>query len=330
MNSSASSKKIPTKKRLKGRAKALARAEGISLSNALDKQARGIGIDCFPLVPAPSSVIDRNPPLATHSVDQREAPMAEKSGPQPMYSTVIAGCTWSLELGRYAPELWLRRPDGFAPFRASELGIFPVLHPPGTFFGKLPQCWVLTRYTSYSPVHLPEMTSEDANELARHFGISVAKPRCRDYREVSELLFLQSPAFAALRSAIRKRTVTQPDLAHWSYGLTSIWAILVAMGDDHFQEAGAGTAKYLMSTLQLPRHDWWDAVDNLVTAKWAQVPIGDLQLEAAISEVVPRWMGTAKSIPPAQVIRQWQLQAEMRIKKPSVRSKGSNAEKLQS
>jgi hypothetical protein len=275
----------PTLKRMKRRANEASRSRGVSHCKALDAQTKQLGAHSFAQEARERSQANpddalRNGRLFVGGVEGNGDCIVE---PRPIYSRSLGGCVWSLEIGAAAPELWLRRPRGVAPERASQLGLFPVLHRPQEF-EKGRSWWVLSRYGNQFPVDLPELSDTDALTLARAFGISIAGKRRQDHQIRSEQLFLQSEAFAALRSAIRQGTVVQPRLDAWCYGLSPVWSILIAMGDEHFSGAGAGATKYVESR---PRLTWWDELVELVETSWERIPHGAPEIEAAIAKAIP-------------------------------------------
>lgn len=256
MSSPDSQKPLPSLKRIKSRAKQAAKNRGISLSEAQDAEAKLYG---FKTLAELQRYLKNDVPPADSP--QTQGHTIQLAAPQPIFSKMIAGCLWSLELGDSAPELWLRRPDGRPPVRATQLGIFPVLVAPGCFSAEV-DCWVLARYGTQFPVRLPELKDQDVRTLSETFGVFIARDQrsLRQSGHAAELLFLESSAFASLRLKLRQGSVSMPDAKRWAYGLGNVWNILVGAGDELFQRAGL--ARYLMDSSKILGWPWCRELAN--------------------------------------------------------------------
>lgn len=195
-----------------------------------------------------------------------------------VYRVSIGDSGWSLRISKYGPKLHLDyRPytENFSDrFSDSDLGIFPVLQKASKVHDKegYPQDgWVVARYGQKRCHTLEFMSDEEAEALSKQFGI----PFFNEYRrprqqETSEMHFLKSQSFKHLRNALRNNLVRLPDAEQWSYGLTPLWAHLVAISDEDFAEVDLivdTCFKSLTAELLRPSHedmlDLWETVPTL-------------------------------------------------------------------
>jgi len=278
-----SDRRPPSLRRIKARAKDLKKRQG----GAYTAHVEAIKSEAGFSMPdekrsANSGCEDKKPPLRH----------AEGQPGRPIFSTEIGGYTWSLECGKTGPELWMRAASRLAaPCRAIQLGIFPVLMPPESEqYGHKRANWTLMRYTSYVCHILPGFDDDAAQELSRQFGIPVWRSEMRqDQQRLSERMFLQSPAFTALRSAIRE-SPERPKCDAWDYGLSRLWTVLVAMPDHLFDQIGCDVAGLLtdpVATRSVRVNGGFKALVEGVEGSWRTLPDQSSALEALLYKTLP-------------------------------------------
>ncbi|WP_338766246.1 hypothetical protein [Massilia sp. METH4] len=190
-----------------------------------------------------------------------------------VYRIKIGQSVWSLHVSTSGPQLWLEdRPPAFFSDRSnrSDLGLFQVLLKASEMSryqaGFPAHGWVVTRYGSYRQQTAEFFSDDDARSLSYHFGIPIGGSfRYGEQREFSELCFLKSPAFAALRAAIRSGAVALPDQTQWSCGLSPLWEHLIAMADHDFRDVERMADWYF-------KHASYEQIRNIgQVAHWGQV-----------------------------------------------------------
>lgn len=257
----------------KEKAKHLTRDTGIQYMKALEIAAKEFGMySYYELHKRAATEIGGNETSAL--VNVLECPPL----PSIVYRVSIGDSGWSLRMSKYGPKLHLDyRPytDAFSdPASTSDLGIFPVLQKASKMQDKCdyPQDgWVVARYGQQRCHTIEFMTEAEAKALSEHFGI----PFFNDYRrpnqqETSEMYFLKSRAFKHLRHALRNGEVLLPGGGQWNYGLTPIWAHLVAISDEDFKKVdwivelcfNSLTAE-ILRPINEDLLDLWETVPNL-------------------------------------------------------------------
>lgn len=222
------------------------------------------------------------------------------------YRLRIDGSAWHLLVAKNGPELHLEyRPSGGREFehqvRTTQLGLFPVLIKTNEFFPNTQKNaekeWVLTRYGTYPTLALDFLSDQAAEELSQHFGIPVQKkgPPIRNQQAESEMLFLCSPAFRALRQAFRTGTIPLPGNSDWRSGLCSLWSHFVAASDSDFSKVRYISETYLKSGID-PTHSL-SALDLKLRELWELIPtLGESKdgLDYGFTELVESWQKTKR------------------------------------
>lgn len=160
-----------------------------------------------------------------------------------VYRIRVGPSLWSLRFSQYGPQLILEyRPHTLIQDRSntSDIGLFQVLMRASEWAKAGRECpqfgWVVTRYGSYLAHTAEFLTDDEAHAISHHFGIPISGTFNRlKQGQVSEISFLSSPSFAALRRAIRHGEMPLPALGSWGYGLSPLWQHLVAISDKEFR-----------------------------------------------------------------------------------------------
>ena len=241
----------PSLQRMKARAKAVSRESDLSIAQAFEEQARMGGFTSAHEAIRVKRLDQGSRP--TTAAEGRGLPPGggqeggELSAFLPCYGVVIGNVYWHLEVGKTGPELWRRDLGGVSPRRVSELGIFQVLLRKESRGPGSSPVWSTSTYGTYNREDLPGFGDGDGEMLSAHFGMPVLARTSRiDQQTTSERLFLQSPAFAALRRAVRQGRV-RPDFYEWERGLTPVWNLLTLLTDENFEHLGHAVADALLS-----------------------------------------------------------------------------------
>lgn len=179
----------------------------------------------------------------------------------------VGQVTWQVQASPHGP-LLSKESSGSDRARSIYLGLVPVIvqRPSGLF--------AVTRYADDAIFELESYSSEEVFEFGRLAGIPVwpeASPwsRVRHQQEESQLTFLRSPAFAAVRRWLRAGGHARVKPRDWIYGLPSlIWTTLVAMSDHDFAFHGASVAEAMLSK----RYVVWDEREEVwdrICERWA-------------------------------------------------------------
>lgn len=219
------------------------------------------------------------------------------------YSVRIGDSAWSLRVGKHGPLLHLDyRPisDHCDERNESDIGRYHVLESPKNSrpsirlaVAEAPMdAWVISRWGSYPQHTLDFMNEVEVKTLSYHFGIPFDYEVLGLYQQnISEMRFFKSPAFAALRLALRAARTPLPDLRAWQGGTCYLWAHLVALSDTNFKrinEIVDGYFKYEYWNLKGTYRETAQAIEGL----WHQIPtLGDSGegLDYGFLNVIESW-----------------------------------------
>lgn len=265
--------------RLKKRARALKRTVGITNGAALQIVSRDSGYLSFQAAlarsqkPRSSSRLKASPD-ARQLAARQTAEGIDAAGPV-VYKLEILEDVWLLAVGPLGPELW-RASGTCSPRRIMNVGIFQtlareVIRNPGSSRLENAGRWTVSRYGTRPVEPLDGYRERDIQMLAGAFGM----PICGDWRkpprqDFTEKMFLLSPAFAALRRAVRLGQL-RPLYDDWMYGLSIGWRILTMLDDQTFVEFRHAAVDSLQSrrardVARILRH--WPDLDATVRSKW--------------------------------------------------------------
>lgn len=289
----------PSLKRMKARAKEASNQCGIGLSQAFEAQAQRGGFssayEALREKRSPSEVAQRMEAKACSPVPSLDHLGGDVSLFQPCYGVVIGDIYWQLEIGGSGPELWRRDKGGVSMRRVSELGIFQALLKTRGSTTKAKHIWSTSTYGTYDIEALEGFTESDAHALSYHFGLPILGPRWMgDQQLESERLFLKSPAFSALRFAIRTERI-RPGYQEWNRGLSAVWKVLVVLDDESFHRYGhdivdALFAQRIRPSEQFKQH--WGPLLKLIKAGWPRFGVNVATLRRQIAQVLSPELAT--------------------------------------
>lgn len=191
-----------------------------------------------------------------------------------VYRVKIGRSIWALKLSWTGPKLQLQsrpltnRPDDSD---TSDLGLFQTIIPGRSAISPSDRDWIVARYGMYISHSLDFMDIEEVNTLSRHFGIPfISDLNGNDQQQVSEMSFLKSTSFLALREAMRAGTCQLPILTKWSYGLCPLWGHLVAMSDHYLPHLDEIVDSYFSFAEENP--DEAQRLYRTLDSRWTQLP----------------------------------------------------------
>ena len=271
-------------------AKEAKRESGLPLTVFHEQFARAVGYESWhdlvercKAMPSPSDVTADKTSSSTLSEILAAKPLSRIP-----FRFRVGRVTWAVQASTYGPIL---SAEAGAPacLRTVSLGLYPVIVQESSQPGKTSFC--MTRYGNERIFDLGFYGSQEVFELGRLAGIPIwprttGWNRARKQRTESQLAFLGSPAFAAIRHWMRTAGHELIKPGDWISGLPSmIWTTLVAMSDENFAFHADAVAKVMfekrMCTLD-EREEIWDAM----CAQWHFLRPDGTQLSVPIEKLV--------------------------------------------
>jgi hypothetical protein len=191
-----------------------------------------------------------------------------------VYRVKIGASIWALKLSWTGPKLQLQsrpltnRPDDSD---TSDLGLFQTITLGRSAISPSDSDWIVARYGMHISHSLDFMDIEEVNTLSKHFGIPyISDLNGNDQQQISEMSFLKSSAFLALREAMRAGTCQLPVLTKWSYGLCPLWGHLVAMSEHYLPYLDEIVDSYFRFVEENP--DEARRLYRTLESRWAKLP----------------------------------------------------------